>query len=452
MSRPSENLVTSGERSSSGRWLRSDALVFLAGTLVWRGLLDYAYLDLLYPLNEYFGFRNAPTPSGLVESYLLTVVCALALPIRGRLPSTCLLHIFFVLAIVPILSYYALASEPRWMLYTLLGGYAALVVSVRMFPPLVLPPLAGHGRLALWLMAAFVLVAVGSLGVRVGLGGLNFDLTKVYEFRAQVSDKTYSGLWAYLYSWVGGTICVALLVHFLAVGSHRLALLALIGQVFMFAATSHKVYLFQPIIAIGTFWLMTRVAWRAVLVWGLSAGVLWSIALFALFELEFVGDLIVRRTIYVPAFLDFSYLEFFASHEKVYLTNSLFAQLGEYPYRDVTTGMIIGNHIGFPEVNAVTGFLGTAYMNFGVGGLLGYAILLGALLRYLDGCVVWGLPTAFVAAAAVAPVRAVFTESDLFTTLLTHGLAPLLVLLAMLTPRRGRSEHCGEREAERGEG
>jgi len=447
---PSSSLPIAAGPSNAGKWVRLDPLVFLVGTLAWRALLDFAYLDLLFPLNEYFGFRNAPSLPGTLESYVLTAVGALMLPTRGRLPSTYLLHLFFVLGIVPILSYYALASEPRWMLYTLLSAYAMLVLGVRVLPPLVLPPLAGHGRLALLLMVGLVLVAVGSLAVKVGAGGLNFDLAKVYEFRAEVSDAAYSGLWAYLYSWVGGTICVALMAYFAATGRFGLAVLALLAQVFMFAATSHKVYLFQPVIVIGTYWLLARTPWRSVLVWGLFAAVLGAVALFAFFELDFVGDLIVRRTLYVPAFLDFAYLDFFSSHDKVFLTNSLFSWLSDYPYGDRATGLVIGNYIGFPDVNAVTGYLGTAYMNFGVGGLFLYSILIAALLRFLDGCVAYGLPGVFVAASAVAPLRAVFTESDLFTTLLTHGLGILLVLLSMMgekpkpSSQHPRSEAAGD--------
>lgn len=423
--------------------LFGDHLLFLVGVLAWRAVLDFAYVYLLFPLNEYFGFAYEPQVLGMVESYMLMFAAALILPARENTSSSYFLHVFFVLGIVPILSYYALGGEERWMLYALLFSYALLVAAVRFMPPLILPVLSGQRKLAISLMVLLIALTVLSLIARVGVGALNLDMSKVYQYREEVTSGIYSGVWAYLYSWVGGAVCVGLMVYFVAVRRYAFAFAALLVQIYMFGATGHKVYLFQPVIALGTYWLLTHGAWRSIMVWGLCTMIFAVAIVFMIFDLDIVGDLIVRRTLYVPAFLDFRYLEYFSEHPKVYLTNSFFKSLGEYPYGDVPTGLVIGNFIGFPDTNAVTGYLGTAYMNFGVIGMAAYSMLFAVVLRLLDGCVASGLPFVFVAAATVAPIRAVLTESDLFTSLLTHGLGLMVLLLMLMAPLRGRLPMSG---------
>jgi len=73
------------------------------------------------------------------------------------------------------------------------------------------------------------------------------------------------------------------------------------------------------------------------------------------------------------------------------------------------------------------GYLGDAYGNFGLLGMLLFSAILGVALRIVDS-VGSPLPSYFVAAAISMPAIAL-TQSALFTSMSTHGLIPAMLML-----------------------
>lgn len=84
-------------------------------------------------------------------------------------------------------------------------------------------------------------------------------------------------------------------------------------------------------------------------------------------------------------------------------------------------------------MDAVTGVVGDAYMNFGFIGLALYSILLTIALKLVDTC---SRRVDFrVGVSAIAIPAIVLTNSGLLTALLTHGLLLALLLLYLLPKR-----------------
>jgi hypothetical protein len=407
--------------------------------LIWRVALDLCYVYILFPLNEYYGFVYDPQPVQLAESYAWTVLATLALPRLARLPSTYLTGLLLTLAIVPITSYFGLGAQPRWALYLMLCAYFIIALGLRIVPPIRISRIDGARSLALGCVIALSAVSVISVFIRAGGSDFSLDLANVYDVREDVGGSLYTGIWAYLYSWTGGAFCVALMV-IASVNRHRaLAALALAAQIYLFAATGNKVYLFLPLMALGTL-VVYRFPDPVEALLACLVAMLGVVAVTAAaFDIEIVGDLIIRRVLFVPAWLSFVYYDFFSLHDLVFLTNSFLGALAPYPYGDTPTGMVVANYLGLADTNTVTGFLGTAYMNFGMLGIPVYALLVLSVLRAIDGCCVEGLPVELVAAVTVGPVRSIFTESDLFTGLLTHGLGVTLLLLVLIVPARAHA-------------
>ena len=91
--------------------------------------------------------------------------------------------------------------------------------------------------------------------------------------------------------------------------------------------------------------------------------------------------------------------------------------------------MIGLSNFGSETSNVTTGWIGSGYMNGGIGGLLFYGALVGSLLAYLDS-VARHVDARAVVAIAVPPVMTVFLSSDLPTAFLNHGVLVMMLLFA----------------------
>lgn len=424
--------VPSGARRAAQR-VGEPQVLLLVAYLLWRAGLDVAYVWFMHPANDHLGFGYAPDALRAIESYVWLIIMVLLAPAQTRRPSAFLLHILLAILAVPTLVYYVWSGDEARHFYVLLTGILTLLALTRALPTIVAGGrLRGGKMLSLSFCVAIVAGAVGSIAMRGGLASLNFDFSRVYEFRSDTTLRLYTGAWAYLYSWAGGALNPLLMAYAFHRRSLTLAALALGAQVFLFAATSNKIFIFLPVVVFGCY-AATRIRFPI-------ATVLFALVIFVVgipmilyaFDLGIVADLLLRRTVFMPTFLNFTYVDFFETHDLVFRSNSLLAFASDYPYGATGTGDVIGNYLGMREGNAVTGYLGSAYMHFGLAGVLTASAVMAGILKVLDGLCVTGLQASFVIAAAVAAVRTAMVEADMVTSLVTHGLAiALLALLAL---------------------
>jgi membrane protein implicated in regulation of membrane protease activity len=71
------------------------------------------------------------------------------------------------------------------------------------------------------------------------------------------------------------------------------------------------------------------------------------------------------------------------------------------------------------------------FMHAGIAGVVLYGVLVGFIFRIIDSLRGASLPNWLIVAALVAPVRSMLFSTDLFTALLTHGLAFGFLLLIL---------------------
>ena len=148
---------------------------------------------------------------------------------------------------------------------------------------------------------------------------------------------------------------------------------------------------------------------------------------FVIFDSQFLGSLLIRRLFFVPVFLNFTYIEFFANNNLVYWSNGILSSLIEYPYSLQPT-FLIGEFVGSTDMSANTGFLANGYMHFGYLGIAIYTILSVLIFNVIN--ILGKRNDKFlVMAITFLPIHALFIGSDLFTTLLTHGLMMAIIIL-----------------------
>ncbi|OUR60973.1 hypothetical protein A9Q74_10555 [Colwellia sp. 39_35_sub15_T18] len=405
----------------------------IKGVLVWfilfRVTLDVGYILFVSKVYAYDGFVLDINSFKYIESYCIFVLIAVLLPRNGQRPSVILLYIYFIVVLIPQLSFYGLSNNERWMVYVLLLGYATLHIATTMqqYIKIELKTIKNGSNIARYIIYAFTLLFFMHIVISGGYKYFNLDLTKVYEFREDVGKTVYSGIWGYITNWVVKVVNLAMAGWFLY-KKNWLAFFVCIGlQVFYFGITSHKSSLFVMMLVPAFYFLFRKKNPIKMLL--VSLMILLTIVIcFAQFtDNVFLGSLFIRRLFYVPAHLSFVYLDFFSNNPHVFMSNSITSAFIEYPY-NVSTAHVVGEYLGKPDMSANNGFIASAYMHFNLYGVVVFSLIVGCVFWLLDS-ISKRLPVWLCLSVVVGPFMSLFTSSDLGTTLLTHGLLLSLLLL-----------------------
>ena len=403
-------------------------------TIFFRVVLDFLYIS--YVTHFYAG--DFPTGSNstirLLESYVVVLMLCIwianSLYRRWR-PSGIVLILYFVVVMLPLSSQYGLVDAPPSLMYASAGSIAFLTTVTEMLPKLKLPK--SNRELAYIVIIALLAISIYVYGWLLFTGGatrLNWNLLKVYEVRAEYVESL-GPFMGYFVPWQAYVINIYGLLSALRRRAYWLLGLTVLAQLFLFGMTGHKSFLLAPFLAIGVYLMFQKRNFFFWVVMGASLLTLASYGYFLVTGVEFVPSLFIRRLFFVPARLHVLYYDFFSqpSHPFYMLSDSILRGMVENPYSMPMVRVIALTYWGrefWPDV----GYLGDAYGNFGVLGMFLFSVILGFVLRLVDG-VGSGLPPNFVAAVIVMPAMAL-TESALFTSLLTHGLI-LAVLMLWIT-------------------
>lgn len=442
----------SQQRAPGKRGDRQAAHIAAATTaaLFLRAVLDFTYLNYVH---RYFGgsFAAGAFPLDevnslrLLESYvlvfLLTVWLSSSLYRRWR-PSGIALVLYFAVVMVPLTSMYGLAGAPPAFIYAAAGSFAVLLIVTGLLPKVKIPRpdhnLFAMGTLLLIGMSIYV---YGMLLLSRGIGRMSFDLLSAYEVRAEFV-QTAGPFMGYFVPWQANVVNMMLLCYALHRRNYRLIGLSLGAQLLLFGMTGLKSFLLAPALAGGVYIIWRKRNALFYIFGGAALLVLSAYSLFLISDSHLVPSLLIRRLFFVPALNHLIYYDFFSQpgHPFVMLSNSILAPFVDYPYDLPLTRVISWAYWG-RDFGPNVGYLGDAFAHFGFVGMFLFSIILSLFLRVVDSAV-GGLPANLAAAVIATPAMAL-TNSALFTSLLTHGLIPSVVLLWLLRAveaRRARAK------------
>lgn len=393
------------------------------------------YYVFLYPNYESMGFTFSSNIPKLIESVLLTAGVYVALPESDTSPSTVALRVLYVLMILPLFALYAVMDGPRPFIYAIAIGYVVTCSIVRL-------PIENYVQRASnrWVdpipqsnFLVYAIVTGTTVAVYANIFYLNglpplmaLDFSAVYEVRdAFVYGSTPM---AYLLTWQAKVTNMFLI----GVGWRRrrpsLIALGSVLQSVLYLYTGHKLFIFAPVLVL--FVLYTRRN-DGFLPSFLRVYLAASLVLFGTFVLTrdiLPPFILIGRTYYLTAHIQFSYHEFFAAHQFVHLANSKVGFFVENPYSRAIP-RIIGDQYYIQGTFANTGYTAAAFMHFGYVGIIAFSAVLGSLLKFVDWVDdyrVEGVTTV----AILIPIYSL-TQAGLTTVLGTHGLAFGIVLLLL---------------------
>lgn len=408
-------------------------------------LLAIVYKRYIANIFGYEGFDDYFNKYKCLISIML--LSFLTLVIRSKGPcSHFLLNVIFQTSVIPSLVLFSGADLPISFAVIVVGAFVIIVVTVNFVTIKRLRVPQVDGRLLLKSMAAISMIAVFIALVMGGYKYLNFDFSKVYEFRRDAAGALPM-IYGYIFPTLSKAIVPVGLVTSLLFGYRSMALVFLFISVLIFSIGNHKAPLFTPFVIFACYWLSGK--FRAVRYFTICMVILVLLGVLDLHLDEqnaspfggWLGNLGVRRALFVPSLLDWKYFEFFADNKKVLWAESkITLGLIESPY-DLPIPLLIGFDVLKTGAHANTGYVGSGFANFGYVGVAIYAFLLGIVLVMLD-TFARGLNSQYVISVSIIPILTVARSTDFPTILLTHGfLITLFILGAIRFPKSQRASN-----------
>lgn len=401
--------------------------------LLYKLILDISYVKFVVPI-----FQEYPLIINnikLFESYVLTFVLGLLIANWfGKLiqPSYIVIYILLLNLILPMLSYYGLTDGYRSYIYISCASIILIMLIVKKTKLLSVFYFKENKIIFTFITIALSTIVFLDIIANGGLSRLNFDILQVYDVRKEFNSNK-GGLMGYFLPWVAYSVNTILLSLFLYKSKYIIALVILVFQLFIFATTGFKSFLFAPILVLLIHYFIHKKKRLNVFPF-LTIGFIFILLIglikyFVQHDLVF-GSIFIRRNFFVPAHIHTMYYEFFTLNPFVMLSNSIFSSFIDYPYLNPRIVEVVSNYFYNREFGLNVGFIGNAYMNFGYIGVIIFSIIMGYVLKFLDS-VSKNLPLSLAVSSIVIPSVA-FVNSGLLTSMLTHGFGLSIFLLWML--------------------
>jgi len=404
--------------------------------ITFKVLLEVSYVHFVSPLYEYTGFSLDLNMVKLFESYISLTVLFFCLPQGEKKISTVGFQLLFLLMIVPSLSLYALINGPRIYLYFFIASFCLTMSTVKIFPIVKMKKIKNANFILFFLLgiiSIFVYIVLLKLNGVPNLRAI--ALSTVYEIRSEVNYG--SEIMGYLLKWQANVINCFLIGLAWYKRKYFVMLLVLGLQVVLFLICAHKSFLFSPFLVLFLLYAIER---KQLMLFSLASLVIVILFCFALYELKvtnFPASMFIRRVLFVPARISFSYYDFFSKNEYLYLSHSKMGfGLMEDPYEDYDMsvahmmGMIYSDN---PEKSMNTGYLGEAYMNFGFGGMLIFSLMLGLVFVVADS--ISKKTSITIAIAAIAMPIVSLVNGAFLSRMLTGGFLLSLFVLWLYQER-----------------
>ncbi|MFO1389025.1 hypothetical protein [Cellvibrio sp.] len=402
--------------------------VYLA---LFRFFLDLSYHDFVEPMFNYMGFNINFDLVRYCFSWVIYLVSFAVLKSNVEKVSDYFLITCIVFLIAPMTSLYgldlSLSVEAVALSIAAVFIIRILVIrSVKVFPH-VIEVKEGY-KLSIVVAVALVVVVIVNL-MRSGVA-LNFNPEAVYQFRDENAELADVGFFAYLNNWVYQIVSMYLLIVALRKRNYALIAGVLVMQFFFFAASAHKAVLFLPIMVLGVWFVFSRTSKSYYIVLLYLSGIIFLYTYYLFTEDVLLPSLFIRRAFFVPSQLNFYYVDFFNHNGFVYWSQSILKHFIEYPYHtDISS--LIGEWAFGDDTRANNGLVSSGFANFGWFGVFIYSVILGLIVRLIDDLSFHRFPVWVPISMTAVPLNVAMIQTDLLTSLLTHGLLVSVFFIAL---------------------
>jgi hypothetical protein len=388
--------------------------------LAFKMLFEICYVYHISPSFSYMGLVLALDYQKLTESYLITLAMLLLMSARARTPSAIILTIGLFMGVMPILSIYALQGRAASFTYVSVSAFVIGFI-ISGLPRVRVSYVKTSENFFLGLCVAFVSIVIVFSVAQGAYRHFTFDLNSIYVYRSELNELVFVGAFKYITPWTFNAFNVILLLWSLHYRRRMLLFCAISAQIFIYACTLEKAVLFNFLLIALVYYVVRRsgnvIGLSVLFCIGVLAGMLETV----LFAQANLTELVTRRVLALPSYLANEYFELFGDIGHVYWTNGLLGGMAPYPFADDPPKLVGKAAMGSLETWANNGMFGMGFMQAGFIGILLYGVVYGLWLYLIDCIAVGRVPVEVAVSAVIIPTVLAVTDSDLPTSLLTHG-------------------------------
>jgi len=388
-------------------------------------LLEYSYISFVYKFYAYAGFNY----EFILTKYLIGwIVYIFGFFILYKKSNIRLYEVFvflYLLYVLPNISFYSLSNQDTKSFFSIILPYFIILLLITNQNIFKLNYLSKGKPFILLISFILTLIVVFHYAIVSG-GHIVINFIDVYSFREEYDKIGNSGFFGYLNNWVVKIFTTLLFAWALSKNKRILMLISVLLIILLYILTGHKSNL-QGLFLVPLFYFLFFKVKKIDIFILISFLFLLVISILIGFYYDMIPSLIIRRLIFIPAQLNFIYLEFFSTHEFAYWANSIMKYFIAYPY-DTNLAHVIGEYIGHPKENANTGFIASGYAQAGYIGIIIYTFVAVVILNIINTIAV-RIDKYIVMSIVFIPIEVLYTSSDLLTTLLTHGLLISIITL-----------------------
>jgi hypothetical protein len=437
--------IFTGTSRRNGWFSKSQAaLVLICTSYVVAFVVVYHRVTI--PVWGYEGYRSIATPEHAAAGWALAILPSTWMPIQLRRPSALVYWLLYLLVIVPVclVPIYSLQDQsngPLWMATCVVGMFAVIRFIYKL-PLLELPRvhLQHYEFLVVLMLLSFVFYAL--MVMSFGLHFHYVPLERVYSIRAQFKEILNQGsrLTAYAIGWQMYVINPLLMASGMITRRTFPAVAGFAGQLAIYSISGFRDVLFSSVFLLYLLWTM-----RSDKLFGVRLASTWVAIISAAGALEFfhisrtLAGLVGERMTAGPGLLTGYYYEFFSSHPKALLGQSIFFNSWvQYPYALGPAELIGYTYFRDSSMSANANLWADAYANFGYVGIVSFTILLAAMLWLYDSIAV-GRDKRLCALVMALPAFAL-ANSGLLTSLVTHGIGLAMLIVYLMPAVKGSAQ------------
>jgi len=387
-------------------------------------ILEYVFQYYITDVFAYELYTFNYNHNKYIVGWIVFIVIHLILYLKRKHPLNILFLILFIIYLIPNIILYGYSNKNTTFFIAISVSFIIIFLFTKKSFNTTFKFKDGVPIILIISLLLTIVVILNLFITTKGHYVLKFD--DVYAHRLKYSSS-FAGIFGYLNGWVARVFAVFLFAWNVYKKNRLNTFLFMFVIASIYAFSGHKSILTSIVMVILFYNIYKFNNYQRIILISAFLVLISLISYSAMGGNIKIGSLLLRRTFFVPANLNYVYYDFFSKNEYIYWSNSILKRFIHYPYPLTATHMI-GKYLGHPEMGANTGLIGSAFMHAGYLGVIIYTIFSVIVLNlviFLSKNINLFLLTAIL----YTPITTMFINSDFFTTMLTHGFIILIFIL-----------------------
>lgn len=420
--------------------IKISSITFYASILVFKLLLDFSYVTIIFPQYEYMGFVLRHDNLKVFSGLILFILVMFFIPTKIDRPSNLLSLCLVIITYIPCLTIFSYGDADYGFIFINTLFWIVLLTVVKLLPTVNLKRLNNKFSKFIFILVVFLICfyccffVIKTFGIKI-----NFNILNVYGQREEYKSSNIP-FSHYLFTWSSNVILPMGFMYLVVKKRYLLSLIPIISQLLLFSATGMKSMLFTiPVVIIFALFLKLKNPSFYLILALVGASVI-CILMYTWLNDILPISLFLRRVFLVPARISQYYYDFFNDAGQIQLSHSIFSGLSNYRFETEPAKFISKIFVGTTS-NFNSGIVADGFANFGYIGVLCWSIFTAFAFKILD-CVSKGKNRNIIIAGIIMFISSL-SNSGLITNLGTHGML-IAIFMIYILPYENKKEQLDE--------